>query len=218
MSDIVERAERLLAGITPGPWWWTNELRQRLIAGGSEDDLSDAREIVRCAALLHPDKADAEFIAAAPQLVADLLAEVKRLEGDLQMVADFAGAATDVRDIVRQLRAQRCVVASLSAEVKRLRDVMDELTDVLYVPTDEIVDAVRRRLTPRVIETQAEVNALPAGAVVRENGPYPEAFVYEKYLDETECDYRWLYPGDSDPQIEPPLPVTVLYAPEGGDL
>lgn len=74
-----------------------------------------------------------------------------------------------------------------------------------------------KRLTPRVIETQAEVNALPAGAVVRENGPYPEAFVYEKYLDETECDYRWVYPGDSDPQIEPPLPVTVLYAPEGGE-
>lgn len=31
------------------------------------------------------------------------------------------------------------------AEVERLRDVMDGLTDVLYVPTDEIVDAVRRR-------------------------------------------------------------------------
>ena len=40
----------------------------------------------------------------------------------------------------------------LLAEVKRLRDVMDELTDVLFVPTDEIVDAVRRRLTPHVPE------------------------------------------------------------------
>lgn len=149
-DNLIERAERLLAGTTPGRWWWTNETSQRLIAGGSEGDLTDARELIRCAALHDPDNANAEFIAAAPELVAGLLAEVKRL-------------------------------------------------------------------TPRVIETVAELDALPAGAVVRENGPYPEAFVYEKYLDETECDYRWVYPGDSDPQIEPPLPAAVLYVPEGGD-
>lgn len=102
------------------------------------------------------------------------------------------------------------------AEVKRLRDVMDELTDVLYVPTDEIVDAVRRRLTPRVIETRDQLKALPVGSIVLEDGS--DGFVMESYWDEIWQMPKWLYPGDDDPQTEPTLPATVLHTPEGGDL
>lgn len=78
-DDVVQRARQALDGITPGKWWWTGEIRNRLVADGRPDDLTRAREIIRCAALLHLGKPDADFITAAPQLVADLAAEVEQL-------------------------------------------------------------------------------------------------------------------------------------------
>lgn len=64
MSDLTDRAERLLAGITPGPW----EIDDEGISAGPYS-------------ILAPLAADERFIAASPTLVADLLAEVKRLKG-----------------------------------------------------------------------------------------------------------------------------------------
>ena len=71
-------------------------------------------------------------------------------------------------------------------------------------------------MTPRVINSIKELRALPEGTVVREGGDVP--FIYESYWDARWGELRWLYPGDDDPQRNIELPVTVLYAPEGGDL
>ena len=79
----------------------------------------------------------------------------------------------------------------------------------------ELADEVKR-LTPRVINSIKELRALPEGTVVREGGDVP--FIYESYWDARWGELRWLYPGDDDPQRNIELPVTVLYAPEGGDL
>ena len=107
-DNLIERTEKLLNGITPGEW------RASLHNGITYDDGSSSfqcgiypAQVKGLAPVLltnNIDRRNAAFIAAAPELARELL-----------------------------------------AEVKRLRDVMDELTDVLYVPTDEIVDAVRRR-------------------------------------------------------------------------
>lgn len=66
MSDLTDRAERLLAGITPGPW----EIDDEGISAGPYS-------------ILAPLAADERFIAASPTLVADLLAEVKRLNASV---------------------------------------------------------------------------------------------------------------------------------------
>lgn len=95
------------------------------------------------------------------------------------------------------------------AEVKRLRDVMDELTDVLFVPTDEIVDAVRRRLTPRVIETESELREFRIGTLIRD----PRGRVWQRILGD-----EWVALGRLSAPDHVPLPARLLYAPEGGDL
>ena len=89
-DDILARAREALAGVTDGPWEWTDDVRQRLVAGpGDQTD----REIIRCAALLHPRPADAEFIAAARDLVPELVAEVELLRVLLGRVRDLADAS-----------------------------------------------------------------------------------------------------------------------------
>ena len=68
LAEVQARTDKA----TGGPWTWTDGVRQRLLGGASHD----SSEIVRCAALLHPAAADAEFIAHArtdvPALVAAL--------------------------------------------------------------------------------------------------------------------------------------------------
>lgn len=75
-TDRLDAIEARANAATEGPWRWTNELRQRLVTGDNPDDLTDARELIRCAALMHPGQADAAFIAHArtdvPTLVAAL--------------------------------------------------------------------------------------------------------------------------------------------------
>lgn len=110
-DDIVQRARAALDGITPGPWWWTAETRARLIAlGADKHELTDAREIIRCAALLHPGEADARFIAAAPDLVrelADELEATRRSERENQDLAIKHYVAKDDLQIERdELRAE----------------------------------------------------------------------------------------------------------------
>lgn len=106
-------------------------------------------------------------------------------------------------------RAAPEITRSLLAEVKRLRDVMDELTDVLFVPTDEIVDAVRRRLTPRVIETESELREFRIGTLIRD----PRGRVWQRILGD-----EWVALGRLSAPDHVPLPARLLYAPEGGDL
>ncbi|WP_085142984.1 hypothetical protein [Mycolicibacterium conceptionense] len=84
MTDVVERAKAVLAGVTEGPWSaipgdryyfgsatnvWTEHGRGRLIAGD-----------------LH--KPNAEFIAQARTLVPELVAEVERLREGIERVRD----------------------------------------------------------------------------------------------------------------------------------
>lgn len=77
MSDIVTRARELLAEITPGPWIaeYSGEQGNCVIPA----DAQSTREAV-CVTRLYHQQADAEFIAAAPQLVADLANEVEQLQ------------------------------------------------------------------------------------------------------------------------------------------
>lgn len=78
MSDLTDRAEQLLAGITPGPWdadkardgYMSITSPNGPVVWATGQPGSGANIFDR----------DAAFIAAAPTLVADLLAEVKRLE------------------------------------------------------------------------------------------------------------------------------------------
>lgn len=77
MSDLTDRAEQLLAGITPGPWdadkardgYMSITSPNGPVVWATGQPGSGANIFDR----------DAAFIAAAPTLVADLLAEVKRL-------------------------------------------------------------------------------------------------------------------------------------------
>lgn len=75
MSDITDRARGLLDRITPGQW----EIDQQ----DSYHDVwaADGEQIVQIVASFDPSPTleDAEFIAAAPDLVRGLLAEVERL-------------------------------------------------------------------------------------------------------------------------------------------
>ena len=88
MNELIERAETLLAGITPGEW----EDKSK-----SEDGLMGSvncgqKHIALCNFFLTHDNercvtandtfANAAFIAAAPELVRGLCEEVKRLRGE----------------------------------------------------------------------------------------------------------------------------------------
>lgn len=130
-DDVAQRARAALDGITPGPWWWTAETRARLIAlGADKHELTDAREIIRCAALLHPGEADARFIAAAPDLVRKLAAEVEKLraqpvELSAQLLADAAGweaVAEEHADTIGKVDAE---VEKLCATVERVRELAE---------------------------------------------------------------------------------------------
>lgn len=87
MSDVVQRARELLAGITPGPWRMGNRRHPDVVH-------------TKSGCLWHPElgfinhRPDGEFIAAAPQLVAELadkLAEVRQIIAD----DDARGAMPD---------------------------------------------------------------------------------------------------------------------------
>ena len=91
-QDIVARAEALLAGVTPGVWEWS-------MNGDDYDSLytdtmPESNSIEGIKRVIEPwsaempwvsawaniaNPADAAFIAAAPALVRDLVAEVTRL-------------------------------------------------------------------------------------------------------------------------------------------
>lgn len=82
MSELVDRAKAYLEGVTGGPW------ETRPGATGDPTTTSASvhsghRSILVSSDGYHygyADKADARFIAAARQLVPELIAEVERLE------------------------------------------------------------------------------------------------------------------------------------------
>lgn len=128
MSDITDRAERLLAGITPGPWdadkardgYMSITSPNGPVVWATGQPGSGANIFDR----------DAAFIAAAPTLVADLLAEVKRLDnevderqGEINTIIEHCwhtGIQYDRTVDVDQIDYPIRVIHELRAEVKRL--------------------------------------------------------------------------------------------------
>jgi hypothetical protein len=82
-EDIVAKAEALMANVTPWAWAW-EELNgtEGLSLGNDEAFVIQAQHMDEWSCTIDVKDADAAFIAAAPQLVRDLVAEVKRLRGD----------------------------------------------------------------------------------------------------------------------------------------
>lgn len=76
MSDLTDHAEQLLEGITPGPWSTVHGAWGNIWRFDDDDYPQGPTVVVRQGQMT---EVNARFIAAAPQLVADLLAEVKRL-------------------------------------------------------------------------------------------------------------------------------------------
>lgn len=89
----------LLAGITEGPWVaeYSREQGNCVIPA----DAQSTREAVAITRLYH-QAADAAFIAAAPSIVAQLLAVVERVEG---LAKYLDGLAPDDQHYARCIRA-----------------------------------------------------------------------------------------------------------------
>lgn len=103
MSDIRDEARRALDGITPGKW----------IAGygGGENVV-----------ILYHQVADAEFIAAAPELVRGLLAELDRAENKADKQANSA-YETGQRDLADECGLPFDTIAHDVREIIRERDL-----------------------------------------------------------------------------------------------
>ncbi len=80
-DDIIARAEAALEGVTDGPWVaeYSGEQGNCVIP----HDAQSTREAV-CTTHLYYQVADAEFIAAARQLVPELVAELKTTRAQLE--------------------------------------------------------------------------------------------------------------------------------------
>ena len=75
-SDVQGRAERLLKDITPGEWRRGQEGNWRVYGPDGSGEHAGLLAVV------HKTPANADFIAAAPQLVRDLLTLVQQLEAE----------------------------------------------------------------------------------------------------------------------------------------
>ncbi len=130
--DVVSRARAALDGITPGPWVRDNP-DDRF---SEHDDVFSGDVWSRRVAGLISRRADARFIAAAPDLVRDLAAEVERLEADLDGAAYRAGR-------------KQGELAEARAAVDRVRKLVNGTqTDALVsgfaamVSVDAVIDAL----------------------------------------------------------------------------
>lgn len=65
-----EELQRLLDEATPGDWQWDETVGLSLYF---EDAEGKGRDIIKCAARSYPDEADAEIIALAPSLAAEVI-------------------------------------------------------------------------------------------------------------------------------------------------
>src|SRR3990167_2386108 len=149
LETLVTEAERLLTAITPAPWAWewiaekSNEwaVGQAFDAKGEPvegqivddpDALTDAvieRRMVGMNESGHACAADAEFIAASPRLVRDLLAAL-RLRA--QRLDELEAEVTDLQEAKRKHEkaaneALEAAEAQLQANAQRVQAVTMEM-------------------------------------------------------------------------------------------
>jgi len=85
MSELTERAQTMIEGITPGDWRITRSYPDY----GYDVGLSQANSLAGDRGLMLRKLNDAAFIAAAPELVRGLLVEVEALRELLREFAAF---------------------------------------------------------------------------------------------------------------------------------
>lgn len=101
MSDVVEQAKELLEGVTPGPWEASDEQGDEITVGAGSylanpgiynpTDLIVAYDVYSDEDREREQRwRDARFIAAARQLVPDLVAIVEQLRAQIGAAADDA--------------------------------------------------------------------------------------------------------------------------------
>ena len=95
-ADVIARAKAALEGVTEGPWRASlldgidYEDGSSCIRGGVYPDVHGSAPVFLSSSGI--DRRDARFIAAARTLVPELLAEVKRLRGALDGLAEDCDA------------------------------------------------------------------------------------------------------------------------------
>lgn len=129
IRELLAPIRELETAATEGPWSWTD------LGSQTRQELRNAeRPLLRCSALMHPEPADAAFIAAArtdvPRLVAAIeavedLAKVWNAKGEHDMVYSKTIPDEDIAmellthgaDMVEKARILRAaVVAALGGE------------------------------------------------------------------------------------------------------
>lgn len=133
------------------------------------------------------------YIAKTVRMVADLLAEVKRLDNE---VDERQG---EINTII-----EHCWHTGIQYDRTIDVDQIDYPIRVIHELRAKV-----KRLTPREITTAEELAALPNGAVIRSN----EGCIWEKDIS------GWYEPGSRHGCVASDLaiPATVLYLPEVGE-
>jgi hypothetical protein len=132
-TSIIDRAESLLAGITPGEW----EDQGRLAAHPKGTVGTKETRVAICNTfhVLDPKRqisfkemqANAAFIAASPELVRGLVEEVKRL-----------------RELVSTISARECALAERASELLRKVDSAEARADQLERERDALLEVAER--------------------------------------------------------------------------
>lgn len=138
MSDVVQQARELLAGITPGKWTY------RDVIDGRHNVTVDMWDVASCSGGPVEDEAvrtryaaaNAEFIAAAPQLVSELANEVEQLQF-----------------------AESSLLGELRAEVARLENLRAEHAEWVKARTIETVEQLDALPEGSVIHVPHKVTA-----------------------------------------------------------
>lgn len=124
---------QLVAGITPGPW--NSQYLYRLLRYGRVNDGSWADELLPGTCSAVPGEGDADFIAAAPTVVPELLDEVVALRNRLELAeVRVIALAREVPGLLERLadedsrpspedKEQACVWATRLRGLKQQEDV-----------------------------------------------------------------------------------------------
>lgn len=119
-ARLLNRARKLLEGITPGPWkvWGMTVMWDR----GGDSDVDKALEVATTYSpnTDRPRTFNADFIAAAPGLVAALC---DALEAALAREAKLLHALEPMGDVMRVLAGE----APQQAELRKLHEQMEKL-------------------------------------------------------------------------------------------
>ena len=129
MSELIERAESLLAGITRGYWKDMSDHPDHIIGaincGEKHIALCNTFQSTDPQYRVTPEKtrANAAFIAASPELVRGLCDEVKRL-----------------RELVSTISARECALAERASELLRKVDSAEARADQLEQERDRLAE------------------------------------------------------------------------------